>query len=111
MNSVGTTVEECDAQTKIEVFESFMLKLRINVVRDKYAYLLSELLMDIKMISEEQGLSEPLFGNTSTLKRKIIERFPDEIDFFPQGRYLIVHASAPVQVRCQCITWLWFAGY
>ena len=72
------------AQSRSDVLESFMLKLRIKVIRDKYAFLLSELLNDVKIMSEEQGLSEPLFGNTRTLKRKIVERFSGEIDFSPE---------------------------
>ena len=86
LKSVEAVKEDLHAQSKIDVLESFMLKLRIKVVRDKYAFLLSELLIDLKTISEEQGLPEPLFGNTRTLKRKIIERFPEEIDFFSSGK-------------------------
>ena len=93
LKSVKEIQEDTEAQSRSDVLESFMFKLRIKVIRDKFAYLLHELLNDVKLLSEEHGLSQPLFGDTYTLKRKIIERFPNEIDFFPQGKFRIVHAS------------------
>ena len=73
--------------------EGFLHKLRIKVIRDKCAYLLNEFLEDIKILSEENGLQEPVIKNTTTLKRKILEKYGDDISFFPKGKFLLVHAS------------------
>ena len=59
----------------------FLYKLRIKVICDKCAYLLNEFLEDIKILSEENGLQEPVVKNTTTLKRKILEKYGDDISF------------------------------
>ena len=46
---------------------------------EKDAFLLSDLLEDIKRLSELSGLTEPLISNTRTLKRGIIDKFSDNI--------------------------------
>ena len=42
---------------------------------------------------EENGLHDPVIVNTTTLKRKILEKYGDDISFFPKGKFLLVHAS------------------
>ena len=53
----------------------------------------SDLLKDIKRLSELNGLTEPIFSNTRTLKRRIIDKFSDDISFYINDKYLIVHSS------------------
>ena len=38
-------------------------------------------------------MTEPIISNTRTLKRKIIDRFSDNISVYPEEKYLIVHSS------------------
>ena len=76
-----------------DVVQGFLFKMRIKIIRDKYAFLLSELLEGIAVMSEEHGLPVPVITNTRTLKREILEEFPEEMSFFPKGKYLIVNAS------------------
>ena len=60
----------------------------------KDAFLFSSLLEDIKTLIELNGLMEPIIWNTRTLKRKrFINKFSDDISFYPKVKYLIVHSS------------------
>ena len=52
---------------------------------EKDAFLLSDLVEDIKRLSELSGLTE--------LKRRIIDKFSDEISFYTKDKYLKVHSS------------------
>ena len=38
-------------------------------------------------------MTEPIISNTRTLKRKIIDKFSDDISFYPKDKYLIVPSS------------------
>ena len=64
------------------VVQGFLFKMQIKIIRDKYAFLLSELLEDIAVMSEDHGLPDPVITNTHTLKRRILEEFPEEMSFF-----------------------------
>ena len=50
------------------------------------------MLEDVKILSDEQGLSFPAVEHTATLKQKLIREFEERISFFPSGKYLLVHA-------------------
>ena len=63
------------------------------IVHEKDAFLLSHLLEDIKRLTELSWLTEPIISNTRTLKRRTIDKFSDDISFYPKGKYLIVHSS------------------
>ena len=63
------------------------------MIHQKEAFLISDLLDDIKRLSIENGLEGTFITNTHTLKRKIAERFPDDIFYYNKGKYLIVHCS------------------
>ena len=76
-----------------DILDEFFLALKKCVIHEKEAFLLSDLLEDIRCLSEENGLDEPVITNTRSLKRHIIERFPDDISYYPKGKYLIVHCS------------------
>ena len=62
------------------------MALKKKIVHEKDTFLLSDLLEDIKRLSEVNGLREPIMSNTRTLKRRII-------DNFSKDEYLIVHSS------------------
>ena len=69
-----------------------MLNRRIVHRRDKF--LLSNLLKDIKPLSELNGLMKLIISNTRTLKRRrVINKFSDEISFYLRVKHLIVHCS------------------
>ena len=63
-----------------EVLEA--TKVRTKIIRDKCAYLLNELQIDLNNLGEEQGLNEPPIRHTSNLKRKMAGSFPEELPFF-----------------------------
>ena len=55
---------------------------------------------DIKRLSNENRLEDALITYTSTLKRKIAQRFHDNISYYNKGKYLIVHCSD--MKLCEC---------
>ena len=69
------------------------MALKKRIVHEKDAFLLNDLLKDIKRLSELDGLMEPIISNTRTLKRRIIDKFSDDISIYPKDKYLIVHSS------------------
>ena len=46
--------------------------------------------MNISNVSKESGIEESIIKINKALKRKIIDTFPKEISFYPNGKYLIV---------------------
>ena len=54
--------------------------------------MLNEFLKDIATKSEEQSV-EPPITHASTLKLKLLEKFGDDLGYFPSGKQLIVHAA------------------
>ena len=64
-----------------QVMKNFFRKVRLNVVKDKAAYILSELLRDFEEISKEFGLEEPpvRLKHTYQLKKMLISRLGEEI--------------------------------
>ena len=85
--------DELNKERKQDVLQAFYYQVRTSIVRDKNAFLLNELLEDIKILSDEQGLPFPAIEHTATLKQKLIQEFEERISFFPSGKYLLVHAS------------------
>ena len=73
--------------------KSFDYKTQTKIVRDKEAYLLHELLKDAKHLSAEQDLETSVILHTSSLKIHLLKEFPDEMAFFPSGKYLLVHPT------------------
>ena len=82
----------------VELLESdillFFLALNKRIVHRRDAFLLSNLLEDIKTLSELNGLMKPIISNTRTIKRRgAINKFSNDICFYPKVNYLIVHSS------------------
>ena len=69
------------------------LAVKKIIVHEKDAFLLSNLLEDIKRSSELSRLTEPIISNTRTLKGRIIDKFSDDISFYRKDKYLIVNSS------------------
>ena len=67
--------------------------VRRKIVHGKEAYLLVDLLHDVKVMSGDMGCAEPIINNTRELKRRLVEEFGDDISFFPTGRNCLVHCS------------------
>ena len=59
----------------------------------KEAFLISDLLKDIKCLRQENSIEESIITITRTLKRKMIDTFPEEISLHPNGKYLTVQSS------------------
>ena len=51
------------------------------------------LLRDIKRLCEKNSIEESIITIVRTLKRKIIDTFPEEISFYPNGKYLIIYSN------------------
>ena len=56
-------------KTRETVLDIVSQRIKAKIIREKCAYLLNELLEDICIISDEQGLEVPPFTNTRSLKR------------------------------------------
>ena len=69
-------------QKENDVFAVFLYRVKTRIIRDKQAFLLNELLIDIQILSEEEGLNGPAITNTRTLKWYIIEHTGEQISFF-----------------------------
>ena len=78
---------------ELKVFEEFFLQIKQCFICGKKAFLLNDLLEDIKCLCEENGIKESLITNTRTLKRKIIDTLPGEISFYTNGKYFIIHSG------------------
>ena len=69
------------------------LQIKKPIIYGKEALLLSDLLEDIKRPCEKNGIEEYIITIARTLKRKIIDTFPEEISFCTNGKYLTVHSN------------------
>ena len=95
LTKIEQTVYETVELLENDILEKFcfFLALKKRIVDEKDAFLLSNLLEDIKCLSELNGLMEPIISNTRTLKRRIINKLLDDISFYPKDRCSIVHSS------------------
>ena len=77
-----------------EVMDRFFHLFHRKVIKDQNAYLLTELIEDIKEMSEDNDLDDPPITKTFTLKTRLIAEFGDSIDYHIFGNRLVVHSSA-----------------
>ena len=70
---------------ELNVFEEFCLQIKKRVICVKEAFPLSDLLEDIKRLRDEISAEESIITITRTLKRKILNIFPEEILFYRMG--------------------------
>ena len=88
---VPPSIKDIKGTRSEDVLDLFLYNIKTKIVRDKEANLLHELLNDVRCISEDHELEPPAIDNTKQLKRFIIKHFEDKINFFPSGKYLLVH--------------------
>ncbi|XP_057316865.1 uncharacterized protein LOC130657893 [Hydractinia symbiolongicarpus] len=91
-SSIEEEQESSKDKEKQFIIEEFFRIVGWKVIGKKEAYLLHQLLSDIKVICEENNL-EPAFMHTVSLKRELVKQFGSEIDFFTTGKYVIVHSA------------------
>lgn len=76
-----------------EIMDNFFWLFHRNVIENHDAYLLTELIEDIKEMSEDYELTEPPISKTFVLKKKLIEKYGDEVNFGKICNKLVVHSS------------------
>ena len=84
--------DEIEEEIAANVLKEFLGKIKIKVLRERNAYLLRELLEDLRSMSEENGVVS-VVKHTVELKRRILEEFEEKIGFYPTGRQVIVFSS------------------
>jgi len=72
--------------------DEFYCYIRKNILKNKQAYILHNLLNDIKAISTENDLQESVIGFTSVLRTKLEVTFEDQLGYWPSGIYVIVYS-------------------
>ena len=77
---------------ELNVFEESCLQINKRIICGKEAFLISDLLEDIKCLRQENGIEESIITITRTLKGKMIGTFPEEISLYPNGKYLIIQS-------------------
>ena len=78
---------------ELNVFEESCLQIDKRIICGKEAFLISDLLGDIKCLRQGNGIEESIITITRTLERKIIDTFPEEISLYPNGKYFIVRSN------------------
>ena len=63
------------------------------VIKAQEAFLLTELLEDIKEIGSDDNLNDPPITKTTTLKLRLSVKFGNSIDFHKNRKRLVVHSS------------------
>ena len=89
-NRPKKNVRDDAARDEQSVLTDCFTSIQLNILRDENAYLLTQLLDDWIYLCDESGIIT-LTTRTIQLRRKIEERFPDEIGFCRSGIYVIVH--------------------
>ena len=74
-----------------DVVDLFKYRIKTKTKRDEEAYLLHELVKDIKYLIKEHDRETSVIEYTSSLKRYLVEEYSTEIEVFPSGKYLLVH--------------------
>jgi len=72
-----------------EVMDKFFRLFQCN----PDAYLLTELVLDIKEMSEDHDLAEPPILKTFTLRKRLTEQYGDAVTFGKIGNRIVVHSS------------------
>ena len=77
------------------MLSEFKFKIRTKIIRNQEAFLLHELLNDVTLISNEQGLEleDSPIRETRTLRRFLESNFENEVSFYSLGKYIVVCPS------------------
>ena len=84
--------DDDNQSTALDLVNEFLGDIRLNVFRQKNAYLLTELMHDIMNMNEEHSI-DPTTRHTHVLKEKIRNEFPDSIGFYKTMHQVIVFSS------------------
>ena len=79
-----------DSQDETNLMNDFFRFIRLNIIKNENAYLLTQLLSDWKSMCDGRGVSS-VITHSSQIRKRIEEEFPNDINFFPSGRNVIVH--------------------
>ena len=78
---------------ELNVFEESCLQIDKRIICQIEGFPISDLLEDIKCLSQGNGIEESIITITRTLEMKTIDTFPEEIPLNPNGKYFIVRSS------------------
>ena len=67
-------------EAEILAIQTFFYKFKQKILRENCAFTITDLLEDIKYISEKMKLETPVINNTRTLRHRIEEQFGDTIE-------------------------------
>jgi len=76
-----------------EVMEKFFRLFQCKVIDNHDAYLLTEMVLDIKKMSEEHELAEPPILKMFTRRKRLTEWYGDAVTFGKIGNRIVVHSS------------------
>ena len=85
--------EATTSELESRALESFDEMFRRSVIEDKESYLMTELLKDLKEISQDYGLQVPPIRFTSALKAHLQDTFADLVSFSKVGKFQVAHSS------------------
>ena len=75
-----------------DVMSEIFGKILTKILREKQAFLLSDLLRDVMNLSDEKGVDSPV-NNTAALKKKLVGVFSERLGFYSSGRQVIIYSS------------------
>ena len=81
-----------DFDDEISVLNDFFTSIRLNILRDENAYLLTQLLDDWIHLCSTRGIVT-LITRTNQLRKRMEDKFGDDLGFFPSGKYVIVYST------------------
>ena len=84
--------KELDEQVEISALNDFFTSIELNILKEENAYLLHQLLEDWLQMTKERGVSA-LILRTNQLRKRLEEKFGDDIGFFSSGKHVIVHSA------------------
>ena len=88
LKSLSATAAEEYNMLQLNLFKRVCLLIQKRIICGKEAFLISDLFENIKHLCEENGIEKSII---TTLKKKIIDIFPEEVSFYPNGKYLTTH--------------------
>ena len=92
--STGLEKKTEESLKKHKVLEEFFNLTFKHILRDKEAYLLSDLFKDVAEMSADAGLVEPAVKYSYELKDNLLERFGADVSCHITGKQVIIHSSS-----------------
>ena len=95
--------EKVDEEAEILAIDTFFFKIRQKILREKCAFVLTDLYDDLVSICEELRLEEPVITNNRTLRPRLEEHFDRPLDYQLEKRSQTKkHFRIPLPAyRCQ----------